>query len=856
MRGTEPHTLSQLLRGELDWIVMKALEKDRTRRYATALGLASDVERYLSDEPVEACPPSAGYRLRKFVRRNFAAIASGGLVAGALLVGTTVSVWQAVEATRARHWADEHAQAATAASRLANERLTSETSARGDAQRAQRLAEESFKDSLDAVDRMLTRVANDKLIHHPGLDAVRKDLLLDALTFYEKFLEHRRDDPQLRLEVARAWSRVGFVQENLGDRAACHAALHNAVSIAEVLHQENAADPEPMGLMVDAYLILGYDYWLTRNLPEAEEALNQGLVVCRQLQQLFPDGVEHRLKEVRLQLTLAMVYNQTHREPQGNQLVREVVPAQRDLLTHHPERLADRHGLVNNLCHLAQVLRDNSDESEKVWDEAESLAESLVAARFPYASLALGRVLYQRAESRSDLAQQEQLIRRAGGLLDSFVAANPDLVLARNSWAHQRQMLIRILIRQGRDEEAESVFRQLLETARSHNPLEWLFELRRSQDALCSFLVGQGRIADSNTIRQEIFDILQRFGDGGASSARLANNVAGFGESFSNYARQLVQVGRGRDAEQAFRQSIQLHHQAMEIYRKLVDQFPRNGEFPHSLTTRARDCAKAYAQLGELLSRRGEAAEAADAYNAALVPLATAVETDPERAVQINLLDSSSMIWLSPSELAACAGPSFRTAILDLANKAIERTNGSCHAYLTRAELHVAMRNFDAARTDFRVALTAPAGPYYDTKLPSRVLNAIAWEIVTSAPSDDSASSLAAEFALAAVANAPDAANLWSTLGVAQYRTRNWAAALQALQKSVELRAGGHIEDRFFLAMTHWQLGDTEEANRWYDKAVDGMERNPPESPELVRFRAEATAMLGRKELIEGTEKK
>ena len=58
------------MRGELDWIVMKALEKDRNRRYETANGLAADIERYLHDEPVEACPPSAGYRFRKFARRN------------------------------------------------------------------------------------------------------------------------------------------------------------------------------------------------------------------------------------------------------------------------------------------------------------------------------------------------------------------------------------------------------------------------------------------------------------------------------------------------------------------------------------------------------------------------------------------------------------------------------------------------------------------------------------------------------------------------------------------------------------------------------------------------------------------
>ncbi len=80
-RGTEPAKLAKLVRGELDWIVMKALEKNRNRRYETANGFAMDVQRYLADEPVQACPPSAGYRLRKFARRN-----KGGLAVAALVL--------------------------------------------------------------------------------------------------------------------------------------------------------------------------------------------------------------------------------------------------------------------------------------------------------------------------------------------------------------------------------------------------------------------------------------------------------------------------------------------------------------------------------------------------------------------------------------------------------------------------------------------------------------------------------------------------------------------------------------------------------------------------------------------------
>ncbi len=100
-RQTDARKLNRSLRGELDWIVMKALEKDRSRRYETASGLARDVERYLAGEPVEAGPPSGWYRLRKFARRNRVVLTTTVLVALALIAGTTVSVWQAILA-RAR----------------------------------------------------------------------------------------------------------------------------------------------------------------------------------------------------------------------------------------------------------------------------------------------------------------------------------------------------------------------------------------------------------------------------------------------------------------------------------------------------------------------------------------------------------------------------------------------------------------------------------------------------------------------------------------------------------------------------------------------------------------------------------
>jgi serine/threonine protein kinase/tetratricopeptide (TPR) repeat protein len=111
-RGTEPKRLAAQVRGELDWIVMKALEKDRNRRYATAHDLAQDVRSYLAHEPVAAGPPGRAYRVRKLVQRHRRALIALSAVVVALLAGITVATWQAVVAVHAQ--ADAVASATTA----------------------------------------------------------------------------------------------------------------------------------------------------------------------------------------------------------------------------------------------------------------------------------------------------------------------------------------------------------------------------------------------------------------------------------------------------------------------------------------------------------------------------------------------------------------------------------------------------------------------------------------------------------------------------------------------------------------------------------------------------------------------
>ncbi len=120
-RQSTPQALSRQLHGDLDWIVLKAIEKDRTRRYESASAFAQDVERHLNSEPVLAGAPGAGYKLKKFIQRNKGRVATAAAITVLLLVGTMLSTWQAVRATRAERVATSEATRATTAEQQAKD---------------------------------------------------------------------------------------------------------------------------------------------------------------------------------------------------------------------------------------------------------------------------------------------------------------------------------------------------------------------------------------------------------------------------------------------------------------------------------------------------------------------------------------------------------------------------------------------------------------------------------------------------------------------------------------------------------------------------------------------------------------
>jgi tetratricopeptide (TPR) repeat protein len=230
-RGLEARRLSGLVRGELDWIVMKALEKDRSRRYETADGLGRDVERYLADERVEASPPGAGYRLRKFVKRNKGRVAAAGLVLAALLAGTAGTTWGMIRAERAR-------RDAVAAEFAEARRAEGEHRAREEA-RARVLQLERGVEILASVFRDLDPVVAEKA----GLTS--RDLLCRRLGEVARQLEGEAvGDP---LVVARLQHLVGVSLRELRHPEQAEGVLVKARRTRERLL--GADDPETLATM-------------------------------------------------------------------------------------------------------------------------------------------------------------------------------------------------------------------------------------------------------------------------------------------------------------------------------------------------------------------------------------------------------------------------------------------------------------------------------------------------------------------------------------------------------------------------------------------------------------------------------
>jgi serine/threonine protein kinase/tetratricopeptide (TPR) repeat protein len=272
-RNTEPRRLQGLVRGELDWIVMKALEKDRNRRYETAGSFAADVRRYLDDEPVHACPPSAWYRFRKFARRNKAALAAVMVMILAVLV--------AVVAMAVGTWltARERAQKVVALEQALREH-----------ERANR----NFARAKGAVEEYLVMMTESPLLRMPNFHEERKRLLASAVQFYEEFVRDQTDDPALEGVRGRAYFLLASAYDGMGERQKARANYEEARRILARVAAERPEVPRFRADLALSYNNLGNQLRDLGETSPAWEAYQKALSLQRQLLAEFPDATEYR----------------------------------------------------------------------------------------------------------------------------------------------------------------------------------------------------------------------------------------------------------------------------------------------------------------------------------------------------------------------------------------------------------------------------------------------------------------------------------------------------------------------------------------------------------------------------------
>src|SRR5262245_12356124 len=349
-RGLEPAKLSRMVRGELDWIVMRCLEKERSRRYETASALAADVGRYLSDEPVLACPPSTVYRLRKVVRRHKGGLLAVTLVFLALvggILGATIGLVRAARAARA------------------------ESDQRKAAERERENAIASLRTARRAINQMLTRVAQEHLAHTPQMEQIQRDVLRDALGFYRELLAAHRDDPALKRESALVTGWLGAAYRRLGQNDQAEAALREAIQALEGLLADGGLDREGRDELTRFCMHLG---WLLGRLNRTADAVAvraRAVELAEQLVSEFPETPRYSSLLASCCIDLGNAYRRSN--------LREAERLFRRSLALSAVKTGNRHDRGRASLALGDMLL-----SQKRWGEAD---EALQAAETTFAQL-------------------------------------------------------------------------------------------------------------------------------------------------------------------------------------------------------------------------------------------------------------------------------------------------------------------------------------------------------------------------------------------------------------------------------------------------------------------------------------
>jgi eukaryotic-like serine/threonine-protein kinase len=584
-RHTEPAKLKKLVRGELDWIVMKALEKDRTRRYETANGLARDIQRYLDDEVVEARPPSTGYRIGKFVRRYKVQVIAASMVLLALLAGIAGTTWGLVREARAK-------------TRLA-ESLIRERKANADLAAANAKVKARYDLAVEAVKTFHTGVSEDFLLKEDKFKDLRNRLLKSAQEFYKKLSESfgRESDRESRRALAQSIFELAELTCKVG-RSVDALAAHRAV-LAE--REALAAEPEA-AIDTATKAEVGLSLTAIASLLSLTEQSDEALATYRRSESLLADLATSD-PSARGPLTACRVELGYHLYTMGKSAeamaVYKIALADQEAQAAAEHASNDvRHGLAQTLRHIGVLLMnmDKFAESEAELRAAQAIEQKLAddnAGIIKFrSSLAYNHYLVGALLARSHrpaLAEYRAAIAIQQKLADdnpAVTAFSKVLAMSHNDSANELQSA-------GRSSEAEAETRRALaifQKLAADNPAVPDFRSRVSEThrTLSRLLSEMGRSAEAEAAIRTAVAIQRKVVDDSPKDAAHRFLLA---LNYNSHGWHLSQTGRPSEAEPIYRESIL-------ILQRLADDDPKRSTYRYTSANGINNLTNALRRLG------------------------------------------------------------------------------------------------------------------------------------------------------------------------------------------------------------------------------------------------------------------
>jgi serine/threonine protein kinase/tetratricopeptide (TPR) repeat protein len=545
LRQTEPAKLTRLVRGELDWIVMKALEKDRNRRYETANGFAMDVQRYLADEEVQACPPSAGYRLRKFLRRHKGPVAAVVALATLLvlgIVGTSIGLaWalraeklatdRLLEVTQEKERTKEEAAVAKAVNDFLQKDLLAQAQPEKNARNRKVTVE-------DVLGRAAERIAG-KFENQPHVEAAIRLTIGDT---YWRLGDYPAAQPHLERALELRRRVLGEEHPSTLDCMKLLAALYvdqGAFAKAEpltvralelsrrVLGEEH---PNTVAHMNDLAIL----YQAQGQSAKAEPLWAKTLEVRRRVL-----GEEHPNTLTSL-INLAALYWTLNELGKAEPLLVKALDVSRRVLgEEHPNTLSSR----NNLAGLYQDL-GQFDKSERLKLENLEIGRRVLGEEHPktLSFLSTLGLLYQ---AQGKLAEAEPLFDQALKVSRRVLGEeHPDTLASLSNLAS-------LYRDQGRFAEAEPLYLKTLEARRRVLGEEHPYTLY-SLGHLAMLYQAQGDLAKAEPIFRETLAKVRK--QHGEASPRSADALASLGEN-------VLKQRRFAEAEPLLRECLTIREQ-------------------------------------------------------------------------------------------------------------------------------------------------------------------------------------------------------------------------------------------------------------------------------------------------------